>query len=412
MQTPEQILDDNCKVKITLLTTSFPRFQDDSAGIFVYKFASHLANLNCSINVIAPHDTEVRPQDFQINPEIHFFKYFYPLKFQTFAYKGGMVNRLKTNWFRIFQFPFFMICFFIKAFRVSKDSNIIHSYWSVAGLIAVIIKLIRPTPIVLTVWGSDILFTKVPVISLLYKIFLRQADAIVCESQHFKNQLVDFGIPDGTISIIPNGIDFIRFNPGDKFVCRKALGLATDKLIILTVGNLITLKGHKFLIDAIPALISSQSNLQFIFVGDGEYRGALENQAKKLNIADNVYFVGQQLVSQIPLWLNSADIFVHPSLSEGTPNSVIEAMACKLPVLATTVGDIPNIIEDEKDGFLIPPKDTGELTNKLYRLIQDEQLRQQVGLSALQKVQSKFGSWETQSRLFLNIYRRMMDKSA
>jgi glycosyltransferase involved in cell wall biosynthesis len=397
----------NQNLKITLLTTSFPRFQDDSAGVFIYKSATHLSAINCSVNVVAPHDINVQPQEIPKKLAIHHFKYFYPLRFQSFAYKGGMANRIKNNWLRVLQFPFFMICFFLKAFRISKDSDIIHSYWSVAGLIALITKFFRSSPVIFTIWGSDIFFTKIPVISFFYKIFLRQADAIVCESQDFKNQLNDFGVPEGIISIIGNGIDYNYFKPGDKIKCRRNLGLPKEKLIIMAVGNLILLKGHRFLIEAIPELISNHSNLHFIFVGDGEYRSHLENQVTKLNILNNVQFVGQQDVSQIPNWLISADIFVHPSLSEGTPNSVIEAMACKLPVIATSVGDIPNIIEDGKDGFLIPPRDSRQLASKLNSLIQNEKLREQFGLNGLQKVQSKFGSWETQTKILMNLYQEV-----
>ena len=402
----------NQNLKITILTTSFPRFLDDSAGIFIYKFASQLSDIKCSVNVVAPHDIMVKPHDFSKNLGIHYFKYFFPLRFQSFAYEGGMVNRIKSNWLRVLQLPFFMISFFFKAFRVSKDSDIIHSYWAVAGLVALIVKFFRRTPIIFTVWGSDIIFTKIPIISFFYKLFLKQADAIVCESQHFKKQLTDFGIPGDLFSVVPNGIDYNKFNPGDKIDCRRQLGLPTKKLIILSVGNLIILKGHNYLIDAIPELVSSQSNLQFVFVGDGEYRSHLENQAKKLNVADQIYFAGQQDVSKMPLWMISADIFVHPSLSEGTPNSVIEAMACKLPVLATTVGDIPNIIEDGKDGLLIPPKDSDQLASKLNNLIQSQKLRDQFGHSALHKVQTNFGNLKTQTQQLLKVYQAIMNNCA
>ena len=413
MSNPEINLENKIKakqnLKISFLTTSFPRYQDDSAGVFVYKFASHLSAINCSVNVVAPHDINVQPQEIPKTLTIHYFKYFYPIKFQSVSYKGGMVNRIKSNWLRVSQLPFFMISFFLKAFRFSKGSDIIHSYWSVAGLVALIIKFIRPTPIVLNIWGSDILFTQVPVLSFFYKILLRQANAIVCESQHFKKQLNDFGVPEGVISIISNGIDYNIFKPGDKIECRINLGLPKDKIIILAVGNLIELKGYQFLIEAIPEVISNHPSLHFIFVGDGEYRGHLENQVTNLNIINNVQFVGQQDVSQIPNWLISADIFVHPSLSEGTPNSVIEAMACKLPVIATSVGDIPNVIDDGENCFLVPPKDSGQLASKLNSLIQSENLREQFGQNGLQVVRSKFGSWETQTKLLRNLYQEVIN---
>lgn len=414
MSNPALILENKIKakrnLKITLLTTSFPRYQDDSAGVFVYKFASHLSASNCSVNVVAPHDINVQQQDNPKTLTVNYFKYFYPAKYQSFAYKGGMANRIKGNWLRILQLPFFMISFFLKAFRISKKSDVIHSYWSVAGLIALIIKFIRPTPIVMNIWGSDILFTQIPVVSYFYKLFLRQANAIVCESQHFKKQLIGFGVPEEIISIIGNGINYNIFKPGDKIYCRRILGLPKEKLIVLAVGNLIEQKGYQFLIEAIPDVITNHPNLHFIFVGIGEYRKYLENQITKLNILNNIQFVGQQDVSQMPNWLNSADIFVHPSLSEGTPNSVIEAMACKLPVIATSVGDIPNVIEDGENGFLVPPRDFSQLASKLNRLIESKNLREQFGQNGLQMVQSRFGSWETQTELLRKLYQEVMDK--
>ena len=408
MQPSESDYKYKSTLKITILTTSFPRFKNDSAGIFIYNFASQLSKLSCSFNVVAPHDTEVKPQDYPDNLNIHFFKYFYPLKYQSFAYKGGIVNRIKKKWLRILQLPFFMISFLLMALKVSRKSDIIHSYWSVAGLIALTIKAINKTPVILTIWGSDILFTKIPVFSYFYRLFLKQANFILCESQHFKDQLVDFGIPEILISVIAYGIDYDTFKPSDKLECRKKLGLPAGNFIILSVGNLIKLKGYNFLIDAIPKFLTRHPNAHFILVGDGENRIQLEIQAKKLDVYNNLQFVGQQHASEIPGWLNSADIFVHPSLSEGTPNSIIEAMACGLPVLATAVGDIPNIIDSGHDGILIPSKDYKQIEIKLDTLIQSEKLRNQYSQNGFKKVRSKFGNWETQAQLLFNLYHKAL----
>ena len=406
MQISEHNIKNKPNLKITILTTSFPRFQDDSAGIFIYKFASHLAESNCLVNVVAPHDIEVRRQEFFKNLGIYYFKYFCPLKFQSFAYKGGMVNRIKKNWLRILQFPIFMICFLLKAFRVSKDSDIIHSYWSVAGLIAIITGAARKTPVVLNIWGSDIIFTKVPVISFFYKLFLNQADAIVCESQHFKKQLTDFGIPWDLISVVPNGIDLDQFKPSNNISLRNKLGLSQHHKIFLTIGSLIHRKGHIYLIEAVPHIIKNFNNVHFIIVGEGEFRKNLEERIHHLKISSYITLAGYQKPSSIAEWLNVADVFILTSLLEGNPNVILEAMACGIPVISTSVGGIEGMIQEGENGLLMPAKSSTSLAEQANKILQNDELKINLGQNARKTILNNYGDWKKQSQLLLNVYQK------
>ncbi len=315
-----------------------------------------------------------------------------------------MVNRLKSNWLRIFQLPFFMISFFLKAFRISKNSDIIHSYWSVAGLVALVIKFIRPTPIVFNIWGSDILFTKVPVLSIFYKLFLKQADAIVCESQHFKKQLTDFGLPGELIFVVPNGIDLDLFKPTDSSSLRNKLDLSKNHKIFITIGSLINRKGHIYLLEAVPQIINLFNNAHFIIVGEGELRNFIEDKINHLKISSYVTLAGYQKPSTIAEWLNIADVFILTSLLEGNPNVILEAMACGIPVISTSVGGIEAMIQDGENGFLIPPKSSNSLAEQVIKILQSDKLKINMGQKARKTILNNYGDWKKQSNLLVDVY--------
>jgi glycosyltransferase involved in cell wall biosynthesis len=388
--------------EITILTTSFPRFEGDSAGRFICNFARELS----SVRVIAPHDSAV-VKDVHPFPVEH-FRYFFPESCQSLVYGAGMASRLKGNALRIFQLPFLLGSFFLSALKSAGQTQIFHAYWTLAGLVAIAVKFFTATPVVINLWGSDILFTKLPVIWYLLCKTLNRADAIICESQHFADQLIAKGISRQLITVLPNGIDLEQFKPLDKMPLRKQLELPDDRPLIVTVGNLSARKGHQYLLTALPKILESCGPVQVVIVGEGEFRSATESMIAKLNLADHVFLTGFQTGKTIPHWLNAADIFVLPSLLEGTPNILLEAMACQLPVVATDVGGIGCVIEDGVNGLLIPPRSDTRLAEAVISLLQDPALRERLSAKAGNTVHSQYGSWKQQSAKLENIYSRIL----
>ncbi len=395
-------------IKITFLTTSFPRFEGDFAGNFVYKYAQELCQAGCKVKVIAPHDSVVQNSPDQGDIETERFQYFYPRSFQTLAYGAGMISRIKQNCFRLLLVPFFLTSFFFSALRAGRESDLMHAFWAPAGCVAILVKFFTRVPVVINLWGSDFLLFRIPGVAFFLKFLFRRADTIICESKKFRDQLELSGIPGHKISVIPNGIDLDTFKLQNKKAARSQLALPEDKTLILSIGGLSPVKGQKYLIESIPEIIQKFKDVLFILVGDGEVREELENLVASKGISKHVLFAGAQQAAQIPIWLNSSDIFVLPSLSEGTPNALLEAMACGLPVIATTVGGIPETIENGQEGFLIPPKSSASLTKSITTLVRDKALRYQLGQNGMKTIRAKYATWTIQSAQLKTIYERLI----
>ncbi|TSA45606.1 glycosyltransferase family 1 protein [bacterium] len=173
-----------------------------------------------------------------------------------------------------------------------------------------------------------------------------------------------------------------------------------DEIHILFIGRLIDGKGLPDLLDAFARL--TEPKIKLLIVGDGPQKENLLEQAKSLNIAEKVSFLGYRNYSDTISILKQADIFVNPSYTEGLPTAVIEAALCKKAIIATNVGGTNEIIKDGRSGYLIPPKDMEALKNKLDELIGNKPLRDKFGLAAFEDNINKF-NWEKNINQFKKI---------
>ena len=239
---------------------------------------------------------------------------------------------------------------------------------------------------------------------------MMQTDAIVCENHQFKEELKRIGVPDEKISVIPNGINLESFHPSDKYKARKVLKISSNKTVILSVGSLSPIKGQDYLIRAIPELTADRNDIELILVGDGEWRSSLVSLIEELNLELYVTLTGFQHEHTIPTWLNTADIFVLPSLSEGTPNILLEAMACGLPIIASHVGGIPGIIKNGENGILIEPRSSEGLTEYLRLLIREKNMCERMGNMARKTVAEQFGDWDSQAVQLKELYTKILSE--
>jgi glycosyltransferase involved in cell wall biosynthesis len=187
---------------------------------------------------------------------------------------------------------------------------------------------------------------------------LRTADFVLAVSEELRQQEVALGAPPERTRTILNGYDSSIFFPQDRRKAREALKLGQEEEIVLYVGSLIAPKGLRELLQAARSLHSRRPNLRIYCIGEGPLRQELEGAASFFLLPGRTDSAG------VAQWMAAADIFCLPSYSEGCPNVLIEAIACGRPVIATNVGGIPEILNEQR-GALIPPQDAAALEEAL-----------------------------------------------
>ena len=246
--------------------------------------------------------------------------------------------------------------------------------------------------------------------SMLDRWTSRYGDAVIPFSRAVKKTLIEESRinPDKVKNPVYIGIDIDRFRVDDKAKIGKAreeLGLNEVNEVIGFVGALSEQKGLIYLVDAVDNLHHEFPNLRCLLIGEGEQEGHLKTKVNKLGLQEHVLFLGQRY--DIPELLYVMDVFVLPSLWEGLPQVVLEAMAARCPVLATAVDGTPEIITHGVDGWLIPPQDSSVLRDSLVKLLENEELRKNLANRGYETVCERFSVKRMVSE-FDNLYKQYL----
>jgi glycosyltransferase involved in cell wall biosynthesis len=220
-------------------------------------------------------------------------------------------------------------------------------------------------------------------------LYLRATRHIVTTGEALRQQLArDNGFPLEHTTSVRTGIDLERFRPLDRREARKKLGVAE----LPALGILATLrdwKGHDYLLQAFHSLRERFPDWQLLIIGDGPRRAHLEQRVVEMQIRERVRFVGNQ--DNVPEWLCALDLFVLPSYGdEGVPQSIMQAMACRLPVVTTPVGAIREAVLDAVTGLIVESKNAPALASGLARLMEDAGLRESMAQAGLDYARANF----------------------
>ncbi len=210
------------------------------------------------------------------------------------------------------------------------------------------------------------------------------------------------------ILVIPNGVDLLAFG-GVKTSKAEAKRLMNSdgKKVVGTVGSMCEQKGHKYLVEAARMVIDSGIDCRFVVIGDGRLRGALEEQVKRLEIDDKFVFLGRR--RDIPELLRGMDVFILPSLWEGLPIALVEAMAAGLPCIGTKVSGITESLDYGKAGLLVPPKDPKALAEAIIKVLENEERASQLSTAAVER--AKDFSIEACTARYEEIYLQLLAKN-
>ncbi len=234
------------------------------------------------------------------------------------------------------------------------------------------------------------------------RLFAPLVSRFVTVSNHLRRWLVEeVRIPAQKVITIHNGVDTTRFAPTDRAAARAALGLASGQPVIGTVGRLDPVKDHATLIRAFSRVRSTCGDVTLLIAGDGPCKEDLQALVATLGLNEHVRFLGER--HDIPGVLAAMDVFVLPSIAEGISNTILEAMAAGLPVVATRVGGNPELVEDGVNGILVPQGDSEALATAVATYLRDPHLLEVHGKSSRLRAVEAFGL-ERMRGAYANLY--------
>ena len=247
-----------------------------------------------------------------------------------------------------------------RSFLLARTVDVFHCHGFVSALMGCFISMLTRRPFIGTeqsiIWNNSIS-------KLASRVIYRRARLCIASSRTVYEGFRKLGVKN--IEIIPNGVDLEKFTQKDKCTICKMSDVQHKEPVILSVGRLEKVKGHKYLIEAFSILKKEVRNARLILVGDGSERGNLEGQAEKLGVIDSVQFIGAIGHDDIPHYYHKADVFLMPSLSEGFGITVIEAMASGIPIVTTNVGSLAELVEDKKTGLFALPASASSLAQTM-----------------------------------------------
>jgi glycosyltransferase involved in cell wall biosynthesis len=281
---------------------------------------------------------------------------------------------------------------------------VVHTHTSKAGFIGRLAARVAGVPVVVhqphghvfyAYWG--------PVRTALYLRLERLAacwtDRIVTLTDRGAAEHLARGVgrPAQYVTI-PSGVpvESLRAQAPARDVARGDLGLAPDAFVVMGVGRLVPVKGFDVLVEALPAVAAAVPSTCVVLVGDGPERDALERRVAALGLADRVRFAGAQ--PDVVRYLAAADVLAAPSRNEGMGRALVEALALGVPVVASVVGGIPDVVTDRQDGRLVPAEDPRALAEALTELGRDPTLVAKLGAAAMEGV-ARFSTAVAEGRL-------------
>ncbi len=394
-------------MNILLVSSQFPNSLEPNRGIFTYQIAKGISRYE-NIRVIAPVSTTGtlkflnRLKKYKVQrdvpscEDIGGIPVYHPL--YNAVPGAGILHHLAM--YRALK-PL--------VHAILEDWNIdaVNCHWIFPDGAAVRkICAERGIPVMLTPLGTDLnSYSEFPLRRGVIKKALQKSDRVSVLNREMPEKCLKLGVSEERLAIIPNGVDLEEFTVLDRKAARAELGIAGDAQAILFVGSLVPVKGVETLLRAFNLMSAGREagSLKLFIIGSGHLEASLKKLSADLGMDGAVRFVGPVMHSDLVHWLNAADCLCLPSLSEGHPNVVMEALACGTPVVASAVGSIPDFVTTAS-GKLSRPLDHVDLAAKL-----GECLAVHYGREAIRGQVENF-SWNECARRYVSELRGLVEK--
>src|SRR5580693_695822 len=345
------------RLKVAVVTSDFPIPHEPYRGHSEYQILLALSKL-ADVNVLCPFPRypswfqpgyDYRAPDLSFSPPGVATRYFeYPaLPGLTRCINGLVCARYLEPYFR------------------ESMPDVACNFWLYPeGYATVAVARKLGIPAVVGSIGSDLNRFVDPASRWLTRLAMKRATFVVTKSEHLRQRAIQMGVSTSKVRTIRNGCNPSVFCLGDRRAARAHLAIDDKSELVLFVGRLDTAKGIEELLEAFASLAKRRPNLRLAFVGDGPGAEHLRAKAKHLSLEGRIILIGPCPSHIVAKWLAAANVLALPSYNEGYPNVVIEALSCGRPVIATNVGGILELV-NENSGILISPRDSRALASAI-----------------------------------------------
>lgn len=292
---------------------------------------------------------------------------------------------------------------------IKRKVEIVHTYGFYSNVFAIPpARLAGAAAVVASIRDTGEHLT--PMQRRIEKLFCRMADCIVTNAEAVRTRLTNEGYDAEKIVVIHNGIELSRYaRKPNELGLHRELGVPSNTPLVAVFARLNELKGIEYFLRAAADLIKRFRNVRFLIVGDGASRLELEKYAEHLGLNKHVVFLGFRL--DVPTLLSEISVSVLPTLSEGLSNSLLEAMAASVPVVATRVGGNPEVVQGGITGLLVPPRDAEALARAIGQFLEQPSLGKKFGLAGRERVSKQF-ALEQMTRATERLYEGLMERSS
>jgi glycosyltransferase involved in cell wall biosynthesis len=279
----------------------------------------------------------------------------------------------------------------LRGICLRSSPRILHSHGYKGDIFLAILKrTLRGPAIVSTKHGSTDATSRASLYEHLGDLSLRYFDRVVAVSEYTKKKLIELHVPEGKIEVIHNGIDVSPFSGAEKGSLRHSLNIAEDSRVAGFIGRLGPEKGITYLLEAADTICRSTEGVYFVLIGEGILKEETEAFIASNKLQGRVITLGWR--KDATCLLPDMNMLLLPSLTEGTPMVILEAMAAGVPVIASDVGGIGEIIEDSKTGLLIRPRDSQAIVKSINTLLENKDLAANISRNSIAEVKIRFSA--------------------
>ncbi len=406
-----------------MLASSYPKYPGETTAPFIEEIAAGVAARGHAVTLLAPWHPEIRRAPVERGVRLGFFRYAPHPALNIWGYAQALLSDTHIKRRALLAAPFALAAATLAllrtlaaARRAGAPFDLVQAHWVLPnGPPAALAARAYGLPLVISLHGSDIyLAERSRAIATVAGVAFRSAAAVTACSADLRDRGVRLGARPATTTVIPYGVDIREFRPDEaaRTAVRAELGLDDGAPLVLGLGRLVAKKGFGVLLDAWPQVLAHAPRATLCIVGYGDLRGPLEEQARRLGVATQVRFPGQLERRRAAAYMAAADVFALPIVREGVdglPNVLLEAMGAGMPVVASRVAGVPDVIDDDVHGMIVPERDPAALAAAILRLITDRPFAEQLGRAARARVEREL-TWEKTCERFERVYREGIGK--